>query len=140
MVVEHPELHRRIELGLCLDPAIPDEQLAQLAQYLSAQTGLPWAQYTWLGNGHSVPCELLPENPDGPPLTAMLLLQQPAGAPVVGLPTYRGDLVNLLWMVPITEGERQLAIEHGSEVLIKKLAAAGVGWRLQPRAEVDLAV
>jgi hypothetical protein len=138
LAVKQPQEHRRIELGLCLGAEYEEEQLMQLAQYLSAQTNLPWSQYTWLGDGHTIPCESLPANPVGPPFTAVILLTGPAGAPEIALPTYRGDQVNLLWMVPLTDRELEYAVTNGSPALIAKLEEAGVGWISRPRPEVEI--
>jgi hypothetical protein len=139
MAVKQPQEHRRIELGLCLGTPCEEEQLIRLAQYLSAQTSLPWSRYTWLGNGDTVPCDVLPANPSGPPFTAVMLLANPAGAPEIDLPPYRGDRINLLWMVPITERELEYATSNGSAALIQKLEEAGAGWICRPRPEAKLA-
>ena len=104
----------------------------------NSQANLPWSRYTWLGNGHTVPCDALPANRQGPPFTAVMLLTHPVGAPEVELPSYRGDRVNLLWMVPITERELSFAIEHGSPALVSKLVDAGAGWCSRSRSEISV--
>jgi hypothetical protein len=48
-------------------------------------------------------------------------------APVIG-----GDPVRWLWIVPITERDRQLAKERGSATLVSRLAAQHRSWIVGP--------
>ena len=48
--------------------------------------------------------------------------------PDVTLPKFRGDPINSLWMIPITEKERQFAETNGSSELVNRLERAGVNW------------
>jgi hypothetical protein len=36
--------------------------------------------------------------------------------------------VRWLWIIPITEADRQLAKERGSSSLVRRMAAEGRGW------------
>jgi hypothetical protein len=120
--VENAADLRRIELGIALSATTSDDKLDRAAQYLSAQTNLPWNEFTWLGPGHTIPCDAL----DG--FAAVLLTPAPPQAPDLALPAFRGDPVTLLWLLPITEAERRLAVDNGSDALLKRLAKAGHGW------------
>jgi hypothetical protein len=52
----------------------------------------------------------------------MSLLQYAhSGAPRIALEQFLGDPVNVLWFVPISEEERQVAIDQGSEHLASRL-------------------
>lgn len=125
---EDPSPHRRIELGMCLGPPFAtDEHVMRMAKYISAQSDLPWTQFTWLGNSHTIACDGLPGGEaDG--FASVLLLASPAGMPKFALPRIRGDDVFVLWLVPITEAQRLLAVREGSAVLAARLWSRGVTW------------
>jgi hypothetical protein len=126
MTFEGPSPHRRMELGLALAKHLATpEVVTQCAQYISAQSNLPWTYYTWLGDGHTVQCD---PSPVGGDYAAMLLWARPSGAPTIELPTYRGDPVNLLWMTPITAAQWKVAQEQNSGVVMEQLAARGPMW------------
>jgi hypothetical protein len=131
MATEDPAPYRRIELGMGLASDM-SPHFDKLAAYLSGQSSLPWTSFSWLGPGHTIPCDVL----TGAGFVAVLLLYAPAGSPVVTLPAFRGDPVNLLWAVAITERERALAMESGSDALVELLARAGVGWLTRVRHSV----
>ena len=100
----------------------------EIMGYLSGQTNLPWNRHTWLGEGHTIPCDALSRARQDSAFTAVLLVRRPTGAPVIELPDFRGDPVSLLWAVPITEPERALAMDSGSAALLERLDRAGAGW------------
>jgi len=124
---EDPSPHRRIELGIGLDGSLSDDAIKKVASYLSGQTKLPWAKFTFLGHGHSIPADVVAELSGGQ-LSCVLLVQPSLGAPDVTMPGFRDDPVNLLWMIPISEQERQFAQANGSAELINRLERAGVNW------------
>jgi hypothetical protein len=130
-VVEAPAEFRRIELGagLAIEAAT---RFDAFARYISGQSNLPWSRHTWLGPYHTIPCDAFPETS----FTAVLLCREAPGAPVVSLPGFRGDRVNMLWMMPITAAERELAMERGGRELLRLLSDAGVGWLSLPRQSV----
>ena len=132
MSFEDPSLHRRMELGIAIERQSATPQIIDAcARYISAQTSLPWTYYTWLGDRHTVQCD---PSPVGGDIAAMLLLKDPAGAPPIQMPAYRGDPVNLLWMTPITAPEWQSAQSQGSDELMKRLTTKGPIWPHRPRA------
>jgi len=47
--------------------------------------------------------------------------------------TFGGDPVRWLWVIPISEPDRQLAKEHGSAALVGRLAAEGRSWIVGPQ-------
>ena len=99
--VEDPSPFRRIELGIVLPLDAGEDLVEALADYLAWQTSLPWAQRTWLGPGHTVPCREL--EAFGYP--AVGLLASSASDYPIELPPFNGDPVTLLWMVPISDDE-----------------------------------
>lgn len=137
MHAEEPEKLRRMELGMCLSNRFPDADIEAVAQYISGQASLPWDQLTWLAEYHTIACGAIPPTKQEN-YPAVLLLSEPLGSPFVQLPEYRGDPVNLLWMVPITHRELQFAAEWGGEELEARLAAAGYGWVYRTRAGLQL--
>lgn len=125
---------RRIELGFAADLALSNDGIRKMWGYLALQADYPWSVLRWLGNGHTLDCDVVP----APGFPAVLLLSGPAGAPKIALPSIEDEPVNLLWLIPITANERAHAKQHGSASLAQKLAAAGVGWVFRERAEVPL--
>jgi hypothetical protein len=124
MYADNPEKLNRIELGMALAPSLPAASLDACGSYISGQSRLPWNHRTWLGEGHTIPCDALPASP----YSAVLLQSNPPGAAAIQLPVFRGDPVNFFWMTPITAAERKFAEKHGSRSLADRLAAAGHGW------------
>ena len=123
--------YRRIELGIGLSEHA-STFFERSGKYISAQSSLPWDQISWLGNGHTVPCDAFTQTS----FTAILLTAGPPSGPRVTLPNFRGDAVTLLWMIPITEAERRFAIEFGSKALSQRLTESGVSWLTQTRSSV----
>jgi hypothetical protein len=117
LAMEDAQPHRRIELGILLRKPVDDQVIKAMASYLSGQSGLPWSSYTWLGHGHSIPCdELAPLGYAG-----VLLARSDTIGTHVALPNSYGDPVTLLWMVPITAKELQQAKAHGSKTVLANL-------------------
>jgi hypothetical protein len=111
MHTEQPELLRRVELGSVLPKSWPYDAIDGFASYLSGQSNLPWHSYTWLGPGHTIPCDSWQNSA----FNFALLLREHAGAPRLTLGSQFNDPVNVLWFVPISETERQQAIESSSD-------------------------
>jgi hypothetical protein len=68
------------------------------------------------------------------PMLPVTFCSHPQGAALPDPSTLRvvwfeeGDVPNLLWMIPITNGERELAMREGSEELARAIWASGAGW------------
>jgi hypothetical protein len=63
----------------------------------------------------------------------VLLLDEPSRlsgpiAPGLSGFTFAGDPVKWLWLVPITDEERQYAKAQGSDALVRRLAQQGRSW------------
>ena len=125
---------RRVEMGIAIDASIAGNA-ELILRYVSGQSNLPWHFYTPLGAGHTIPCDSMPSL-SATKFTAVLLSENPLGAPEVVLPSYRSDAVTILWMIPITESERTLAIQEGSTELERRLRESGAGWVHRDRGSV----
>ena len=124
---DDPAPHRRIELGIGLDASLSDDAVKKFASYISAQSNLPWSNFTFLGNGHTIPSDVSAELSGGR-LPFVLLVSSSLGAPGVALPKFQCDPINLLWMIPISESERRFAEDHGSSELSNRLERGGINW------------
>ncbi|MBT9559019.1 MAG: suppressor of fused domain protein [Myxococcales bacterium] len=133
---ENPETVRHVELALSLDAALVPETPMGALNHLSQLLVMPWTLGGWLGTGHTVPARHLPVGPSGTVFSTFLVHGDPPGALPVTFPSYRGAPVKLLWLIPITEAERQYAVESGSEALCERLFAAGVTARHGDRRSV----
>lgn len=136
MYVDAPSLFRRVELAAALDPACDEDELQKLAEYLSGQSGYPWSHYSWLGHGHTMPCSATPISLGGEAFPFVLLCTSLHGVPPLDLPDYRGDPVNVLWMLPITRKERDFAEQQGSGPLVDRLSAAARDMTIRTRQAV----
>lgn len=134
MYTEHPNTMNRIELGFMTSSALKNQELDELIQWMSTQAQLPWEQITWLGEGHTIHCDVF-EKKD---FEAMLLTTKLSTFPKIRLPELLGSDINILWMVPITEDEKDFAIDHGSQKLIDKLEALGSNILSLVRKEVKI--
>ncbi|USG66884.1 suppressor of fused domain protein [Brevibacillus ruminantium] len=116
---ETPEQLRRFELAFACETSWLAKNEKPMLQYISSQTSLPWSYLTFLARGHTIPCQEISQICER--FTAVLLAQ-PVEAPTVSFPTTDGDPINLLWLVPLTDAERELAMELGSEQLVERAA------------------
>lgn len=134
LYTDQPLSMNRIELGFMTSSSLKDQELEELKQWISIQTQFPWQQITWLGEGHTIQCDVF-EKKD---FEAILLTNKLSAFPKIQLPELWGASPNLLWMVPITENEKDFAIEHGSQKLIEKLEALGPNILSLVRKEVKV--
>ena len=136
-VLDDPSQYARIELAIAT--TLPGAQAARVFRWLATY---PWRAVTWFGPGHSVRWY---QDPATFPLGgegygsfgAVLLLDSPGSLPGPKPPdlsgfTFGGDPVRWLWIVPISEQDRQLAKEHGSASLVSRLAAHQRSWIVGP--------
>jgi hypothetical protein len=127
----------RIELAIAT--TLPSAEAARIFLWLAQY---PWRAVTWFGAGHSIRWYHEPATfPLGGGNEGVLLLDDPGqliGPEVPDLSgfAFAGEPVRWLWILPITERERQLAKERGASSLITQLAAQRRSWvvgRLPPR-------
>lgn len=111
---QEPEKHRRMELAFAAREGIPEDRWMAALGRVSGMTNLPWGEITCLGQGHTVACgESIPGFP------ALLLLDQRRleGTAAPDFPPVMGEPVSLLWAIPITQEEYDLAMESQEAVL-----------------------
>lgn len=102
---ESPAALRRIELGVWFETSLTTEDLQSVWSSLSGLAAYPWQRMTWLGPSHTVPLDAF-SSLLGDSYRYGLLLPDHEMPEATGLPPFRGDPVNLLWLIPITESER----------------------------------
>jgi len=130
-VLDDPSEYARIELAVAT--TLPSAQAARVFLWLATY---PWHAVTWFGPGHSVRWYHEPSTfplGGGEGYGAVLLLDSPgglAGPPPPDLSgfAFGGDPVRWLWVVPISERDRQLAKDRGSAALVSRLAAQHRSW------------
>ncbi len=111
---QEPEKHRRMELAFAAREGIPEDRWMAALGRISGMTNLPWGEITCLGQGHTVACgESIPGFP------ALLLLDQRRleGTAAPDFPPVMGEPVSLLWAIPITQEEYDLALESQEAIL-----------------------
>lgn len=136
LYTEDPRPFRRIELGLAIERRLFELAPDKIMSWLSGQAKYPWQRLSWFGHGHTLPCDSIPSGLSGQAFTAMLFLRDPGGAPEIIFPPFRTDPVTLLWLIPISEGEREIAQRHGSAELARLLSASRHGFVHRDRAPV----
>jgi hypothetical protein len=122
MYYEEPNKYRRLELGFAIETEILNKNKNGILSYISAQTALPWDCLTFLGHGHTIPCDQIWPSTKEFPFILLLSSNEAYNLPLIDFPSHGEDLVNLLWMVPLTSIEQKYAEDHGSEALIKNLS------------------
>ncbi len=119
----------RIELALAT--TMPSTEAARIFLWLAQY---PWREVTWLGSGHSIPWYHEPATfPLGGGNEAVLLLDDPSRLPGPEVPRLDGfrasnEPVRWLWVIPINERERRLAMQRNSASLVTQLAAQRRNW------------
>jgi hypothetical protein len=96
LAVEDPAPLRRVELAALLPASWGEAAIKRFASYLSGQSQLPWARHTWLGPGHTIPCDAWQR----PELTVAALTDDQPGIGRLELGEQFGDPVSVLWLVP----------------------------------------
>ena len=135
-VLDDPSGYARIELAVAT--TLNSAQVARVFLWLATY---PWHAVTWFGPGHSVRWYHEPSTfPLGggvPGAEAVLLLDSPGsldGPEPPDLSGFRfgGDPVRWLWIIPISERDRQLAKERGSSAVVARLAGQHRSWIVGP--------
>lgn len=117
LYLNDPASARRVEFAVALRADLDEPAVKRVGSYLSAQSKYPWARFSWLGSGHTIPCDSWSNSiydfaaiTDTSPIG-----KQPAYPPMLE------DPVNLLWFLPITVGEQKLAAAKTTEELLSDL-------------------
>ena len=110
---------RRVELGAVLPSSWSNDEVVKFGRYVSGQAGLPWSHFTWLGHGHTIPCDAW----SNPQFTSAILVSEHPAIGTLDVGEYRGDPIAALWFLPITAAETELAIAHGSASLLRELGS-----------------
>jgi len=111
---DDPAQRRRIELAFAAREDIPEERWMAALGRLSGCTGLPWREITCLGHGHTVSFG------DALPGFAAILLVDSRRLPEAPAPEFQpfmDEPVTLLWAVPITQAEYDVAVQSQEAVL-----------------------
>lgn len=112
MSTEEPAALRRVEIATVLPGDLAEQQIRNVAAYLSGQTQYPWDYYAWLGPGHTLPCDSWGQTT----YPFAWLVDQHPRMPKLNLPQQFGDPVSILWFIPITADERAAA-ENGESLV-----------------------
>ncbi|MFB9834636.1 suppressor of fused domain protein [Actinoallomurus acaciae] len=121
--------HARIELAVAT--TLPSVQAGRVFPWLAQY---PWQAVTSFAPGDNVKWYHEARTfPLGPTWEGVLLLDNPnrlegPAAPDLTAFSFGGDRVQWLWIVPITEEERQYGKQEGSDALIERLARKGRSW------------
>jgi hypothetical protein len=121
--------HARIELAVAT--TLPSQRAGSVFPWLAQY---PWRAVTSFAPGDNVKWYHEARTfPLGPRWEGVLLLDDPnrlegPNAPDMTGFAVGGDPVQWLWLVPITEAERQFGKEEGSDALIERLAGEGRSW------------
>lgn len=121
MHAETPEKVNRIELGLLLNNDDFDGSVEGLSGWISGTASYPHDYVRFLTEGHTVNLAF----PGNTNCTAALLTDRLSILPKQDLGEYRGSIIKLLWLIPITAAERKLAMDEGSENLLPLLEKIG---------------
>ena len=135
-VLDDPSGYARVELALAT--TLPAARAARVFLWLATY---PWRAVTWFGPGHTVRWygepATFPLAAAGSGYGSVLLLDDPGALagpepPDLSGFSFNSDPVRWLWVVPISEADRQLAKEHGSASLVSRLAEQGRSWVVGP--------
>lgn len=131
---EEPEKYRRFELGFYASQSISDTDLKKMAAYLSGQSNLPWQEDTWLGNGHTIGCNVFSDIGNG--IFNSILLSKKYCYKTIENYTFHEDSVNVLWAIPITDNERKYAEDCGSEELLNAFIEKNIDYAFTERKSI----
>ncbi len=121
--------HARIELAVAT--ILPSVRVGGIFPWLAQY---PWQAVTSFASGDNVKWYHEARTfPLGPAWEGVLLLDNPnrlegPDAPDLTSFSFGGDPVQWLWLVPVTEEERQFGKREGAEALIERLAREGRSW------------
>lgn len=107
---------RRIEIGFAASAAQQDICM-KMYSFISAISALPWNEISFLGHGHTIPCDGI----EG--FSAVWLLNSRL-IPEIAAPDYvdfMGDKINQLWVVPLKQEEYETVRELGVDEVLKRM-------------------
>jgi Suppressor of fused protein (SUFU) len=132
---QDPSPHRRIEFGGVLPPNASDAEINTLFAELNTLTSFPWRSLAPLASGHTINNWHLPKLKGMAHLKFSLLVKAGDVAEIPDLEgwSFRGDPVTRLWVVPITNQERTLAMKTSSSDLLERLNQHGVTAQIECR-------
>lgn len=118
MYSQYPEGLRRAELAMGIRKELFEKHRDGFIAYLVGLSDIPWNYTTFLADGHTV---LFDIEPFKTVFTNALLLDGETNFSEKLYGRFRGDTVNNLWVVPITETEQHYAEELGNDALMKNV-------------------
>ncbi len=105
LATEQPSQIRRIELAVRLPQHAADEStLTNARNNLSQLAAYPWRNFTWIGAGHTCNFSNVKESCVNAVLVQDELVRNTENQPP---DNFRDDPVNLLWLLPVDESQRQ---------------------------------
>lgn len=122
----------RIELGIILDSVFSEKEIQHMAEWISGQSAIPWDNITFLGEGHTI--NFQPFN--STKFNSVVLTNKLDILPKPELGVYRESNINFLWMIPISEKERNEIMDNGCDGIINKLNKIGKSVLSLERKEV----
>jgi len=111
---DDPALRRRIELAFAAREDIPEERWMAALGRVSGFTGLPWREIACLGHGHTIS---MGDSLPGFPAVLLVDARRLPEAAAPEFPPFLGEPVTLLWVVPITQAEYDVAVQSQEAVL-----------------------
>ena len=133
LFLDEPQHSRRFEMGMAFHKNFVDNiSITRIGSAISAIVAMPWDQLCWIGNGHTVDCNMLTSGDPLSPFDSVLMLEEGLGIPHVRYPDYR-DPVTILWGIPICQQERQFLRENETEDLIGRLSLEDHNWVYESR-------
>lgn len=121
MYFENPSEVNRIELGIILKSGLTDEQINNVASFVSGTTAIPWDYITFLAEGHTVEFQTAVSEK----FKYAVLTNKLKVLPQMNVPAFGNSKTNFLWIVPISSAEWQVMKESGSQVVLDKLDNIG---------------
>ncbi len=134
LFVDNPYQFRRFEWGMAFTKEFVETfTLQKIAASIGLMASVPWDRLCWIGSGHTVDCNLFMGDDPNTVFDSVFMIERGLGIPSMSLPDYRGDPVNLLWALPISNLEREYLRQNSSDVLTAKLQESGHSWIYRPR-------
>jgi len=117
---DEEDLPKRVELVFYLVANKPDtlEWIDRIIGWMDFVAKFPYRDKTWIGHGHTIFVGE-PLAPDSS-FRHFMLLETPlkTDRSISDIVVIDGDPVSFLWLVPITDAEREYKVKHGSQKLL----------------------